>query len=167
MFAEAYNCDFEPPPKPSWAERAKKQLYRPDYVLTHYVHYATVTRGLTQTKEEAKKLKQKWYRQFHEWSATDITTDEVNQAVMLHTKTTVPEYTMEWKERCKVGVKPAHGENCRIGFPWPHNDQKGTEKANPEGYGYNCFTNEILSKVWIPRLRDAISKRNARVNTLL
>lgn len=28
LFAEAYNCDFEKSPKPEWATRAKKQLYR-------------------------------------------------------------------------------------------------------------------------------------------
>ena len=56
--------DFEKFPKPGWAERAKKQLYRSDYVFAHYVHYATVTGGLLQTKEEAKKMNEDWYMHF-------------------------------------------------------------------------------------------------------
>lgn len=34
-FLEAYNCDSGGSPKPSWAERARKQIYKTDYVLYH------------------------------------------------------------------------------------------------------------------------------------
>jgi len=34
-FLESYNCDSGGSPKPSWAERARKQIYRTDYVLYH------------------------------------------------------------------------------------------------------------------------------------
>ncbi|KAL7537252.1 hypothetical protein ACHAXR_010984 [Thalassiosira sp. AJA248-18] len=163
LFAEVYNCDFEKSPKPSWAERAKKQLYRSDYVFAHYVHYATVTGGLLETKEKASH---DWHTHFRESRSTDKFTDEIRQAVMLHTKTTVPEYTTEWKTRCKAGFKPAHGQNCRVGFPWPQNDEKSLEKATPDGFGYNCFTNEKLNLFWIPKLRDAIEKRNIRIDHL-
>lgn len=166
LFAEVYNCDFEAPPKPGWAERAKKQLYRSEYVLAHYVHYATVTGGLVETIDEAKKANHKWDMHFRESREKDHVTDEINQAVMLHTKTTVPEYTTEWKERCAFGVVPGHGKNCRVGFPWPSNDDKVGEKSTPDGYGFNCFTNEKLSDVWIPKLRDAMENRNARVASL-
>jgi len=166
LFAEVYNCDFVASPKPEWAERAKKQLYRSDYVLAHYVHYATVTQGLVETIEEAKKANHRWDTHFRESQQTDTVTDESNQAVMLHTKTTVPEYTTEWKKRCKFGFKPAHGQNCRVGFPWPLNNDKGEKKSTPEGYGYNCFTNEILSEVWLPKLRGAMEQRNARVASI-
>lgn len=161
-----YNCDFEKPPKPSWADRAKKQLYRSDYVFAHYVHYATVTAGLLRTKEEAKKMNEDWYMHFRESRATDKFTDEIKQAVMLHTKTTVPEYTTEWKTRCKAGYKPAHGQNCRVGFPWPQNNERSPEKATIDGYGYNCFTNEKLNDFWIPKLHDAIAKRSERIDHL-
>ena len=167
LFAEVYNCDFEKAPKPRWAERAKKQLYRADYVYAHYVHYATVTGGLIQTKEEAKKLNQPWYMHFRETASADQFTDEINQAVMLHTKTTVPEYTTDWQVRCKEGVNAGHGKNCRVGFPWPNNNDQGPETATPDGFGYNCFTNEKLNDFWIPKLRDAIEKRNIRIEHLI
>ena len=166
LFVEVYNCDFEKSPKPSWAERAKKQLYRADYVYAHYVHYATVTGGLLQTKDEAKKKGEPWYMHFRETRKTDQFTDELNQAVMLHTKTTVPEYTTEWQTRCKEGVNAGHGKNCRVGFPWPQNNDNNPQKATPDGMGYNCFTNEKLNKYWIPKLRDAIEKRDVRIEHL-
>jgi len=162
LFCEVYNCDFEKSPKPSWAERAKKQLYRSDYVFAHYVHYATVTGKLLQTKEEAKKRNENWAMWFHESRARDMFTDEIHQAVMLHTKTTVPEYTTDWKTRCEAGHTPAHGGKCRVGFPWPENNENGQERATSEGFAYNCFTNEKLRNFWIPKLRDAMRARNVR-----
>jgi len=166
LFAEAYNCDFELAPKPGWAERAKKQLYRSDYVFAHYVHYATVTAGLLQTKAEAHKTGKDWYMHFRESKSNDKFTDEIHQAVMLHTKTTVPEYTTDWKTRCKVDFKPAHGQNCRVGFPWPQNNKDSLVKATSDGFGYNCFTNKKLTDFWIPKLIDAIEKRQLRIDHL-
>jgi len=166
LFAEVYNCDFEKPPKPSWADRAKKQLYRSEYVFAHYVHYATVTAGLLQTKEEAKTMNVDWPTHFRESRTTDKLTDEIHQAVMIHTKTTVPEYTTEWKTRCKAGIKAAHRKNCRVGFPWPQNNDEIIEKATTDGFGYNCYTNEKLNNFWMPKLRDAMEKRNTRTEHL-
>ena len=158
--------DVEKSPKPSWAERAKKQLYRSDYVFAHYVHYATVTEKLLQTKEEAKKRGESWSRWFHESKETDKLTDEIHQAVMLHTKTTVPEYTTDWKTRCKAGYKPVHGQKCRVGFPWPNNNENIPEKMTSDGFAYNCFTNEKLVNFWIPKLREAMNARHVRLQSL-
>ena len=166
LFAEVYNCDYEKSPKPQWAERAKKQLYRSDYVLAHYVHYATVTGGTVQTKEEADRATVDWHQHFRESRASDRFTDEIKQAVMLHTKTTVPEYTTEWQERCLAGITTAHGKDCRVGFPWPDNNDITPEKSTAEGHGYNCFMNEKLRDFWIPKLREAIDERSVRVEHL-
>lgn len=162
LFSEVYNCEFVQPPKPSWSERAKKQLYRSDYVLAHYVHYATVTQGLVETLEEAKKSNHPWAMHFRESREADRITDESHQAIMMHTKTTVPEYTTEWKKRCELGFKPPHGQDCRVGFPWPSNNDRGSDRAIPSGQGYNCFTNEKMSTHWLPKLRDAMEKRKSR-----
>jgi hypothetical protein len=135
--------------------------------MTHYVHYATVTQGLLETKSDAVKAGKHWSPSFHESSQSDRITDEINQAVMLHSKTTVPEYTTDWEDRCKLGVKNKHGHDCRVGFPWPGNTSTiGSEKSNQKGFGYNCFTNQKLNEVWIPKLRSAMQKRNDRVVAL-
>ena len=149
------------------AERAKKQLYRSDYVFAHYVHYSTVTAGLLETQEDAKKYKHAWHQHFRESHAVDKFTDEINQAVMLHTKTTVPEYTNEWETICKEGyIKPKHGHDCRVGYPWPQNNEHNPEKATADGFKYNCFTNEKLTNFWIPKLREAIERRSVRIEHL-
>jgi hypothetical protein len=44
-FLEAYNCDSVAPPKPGWGERAKKQLFRADYVVQKFVHYIPVSQN--------------------------------------------------------------------------------------------------------------------------
>ena len=139
----------------------------PDYVMTHYVHYATVTQGLLQTKDEALKAGRQWSPSFHESKTVDRVTDEKNQAVMLHSKTTVPEYTTDWSDRCKYGAKNKQGENCRVGLPWPGNTNTiGAEKFDENGLAYNCFTNQKLNEVWIPKLRSAMKNRDDRVAKL-
>lgn len=40
---QAYNCDRQKPGEKSKQMPAEKQLYRPDYVLHHFIHYSTVT----------------------------------------------------------------------------------------------------------------------------
>jgi hypothetical protein len=44
---ETYNCEPTTHPKPeAYGWRAKKQLYRPQFVLNHFVHYSVVTRRI-------------------------------------------------------------------------------------------------------------------------
>ena len=44
-FLETYNCEPTLLPKPQeWAWRAKKQIYMPNFVLNHFVHYSVVSR---------------------------------------------------------------------------------------------------------------------------
>ena len=93
-YLEAYNCDSSPIPKPEWAERARKQIYRADFVPYHYVHYSTVTSGLlTEYKDNTKS----WRKDYTE--STERVTDEANEAIMLHTKTTTAEQTTRWNKR--------------------------------------------------------------------
>ena len=42
-YLETYNCEYIKTPKPERFARAMKQLYRPNFVLSHFVHYSTVT----------------------------------------------------------------------------------------------------------------------------
>lgn len=42
-YLETYNCEYIKSPKPERFARAMKQFYRPDFVLSHFVHYSTVT----------------------------------------------------------------------------------------------------------------------------
>lgn len=80
-FLEAYNCDSAGSPKPSWAERARKQIYKSDYVLYHYVHYSTVTQQIMETY--ANHSKGPWTRRNKERPPIQRITDEFEEAVMV------------------------------------------------------------------------------------
>jgi len=162
LFLETYNCDFVPTPKPSWADRARKQIYRPEYVLQHYVHYSTITKGFARTYKEAKEGGFKWMPRYQDTEPIERVTDEINEAVMVHTKTLVPGDSVQWQERCKKDFEESHNKRCRIGFAHPNN--KVVEgAANADDFKYNCFTNEKLTNYWLPRLHDAMKKREARL----
>lgn len=51
-FLRLYNCDFIKPPKPKRFSRAMKQIYRPDFVLQHFVHYTTVTTDIARIYDD-------------------------------------------------------------------------------------------------------------------
>ena len=51
-FLEVYNCEFIKPPKPDRCARAMKQIFKPNYVLSHYVHYSTVTKDIARLRKE-------------------------------------------------------------------------------------------------------------------
>lgn len=156
-FLETYNCDFVPLPKPDWSDRAKKQIYRPDYVLSHFVHYSTVTKGILVTSKEDENWNY-WYR---ESKKSERFTNELEEAVMIHSKTTVPGNTKGYKRICKLGYKGSWKEKCRVGFPIPNNVL--VENATtPEGYGYNCYTNQKVTEKYAPALRAAMNKRTGR-----
>ena len=42
-YLKVYNCAYIKPPAPDRFARAMKQIYRPAFVLSHFVHYSTVT----------------------------------------------------------------------------------------------------------------------------
>jgi len=152
-FMEAYNCDSSAIPKPEWAERARKQIYRADYVPYHYVHYSTVTNGLI---EEYKDNPENWRRSYYE--KTERTTDETNEALMLHTKTTQKEQTARWAQRCHYQFEKKW-RGCSVGFAWPNNTEDLANDHNKDGMQYNCFTNDNIENYWVPKLREALAKR--------
>ena len=169
-FLEAYNCDPVPLPKPSWANRAKKQIYRPDYVLNRFVHYSTVTKGLVETYAEYQNRTsgRPWHRMYAEQTERYI--DEVKEAVMIHSK------TIDWN-RTKNYAKNCHqssttNRNCLVGYPWPINTTLSPDEARNDskyydtsianhtydenGMNFNCYANPIVERYWVPRLRSRL-----------
>jgi hypothetical protein len=156
-FLDAFNCDSAPVPKPSWADRARKQIYRADYVKYHFVHYSTVTEGILQTFAENPD---KWQRRFGERPPSERVTDEENEAIMLHTKTTSAKQTANWINRChfEFGKK---WRGCYVGFPWPNGTvAEGDGSHREDGMEYNCWENDKITSYWGPRLREALAKRH-------
>ncbi len=157
-FLQAFNCDGSPTPRPNWADRARKQLYRPSYVLNHFVHYSTVTKGLISTYAQIGK--QNWSRYFEEEAPSERRIDEIHEAMMIHTKSLDNSQTRHWDQKCRFDF-PKKYMGCSIGIPFP--DMKGEivqETYNIEtGLEYNCHVNRHTDEYWAPRLEMAMMKR--------
>jgi hypothetical protein len=155
-FLEAYNCDSAGSPKPQWADRARKQIYRADYVLYHYVHYSTVTQGHVQAYNETPIAE--WKHRFSEKAPSESTADELTQAVMVHTKTIAKDMTGEYERRCRFDWS-RKWMGCWVAYPWPKNVAREKDAHDAKGMEYNCFINENVDNYWVPRLRDALTRR--------
>ena len=141
-------------PKPAFARRARKQLFRADYVLDHFVHYSTVTKAhLDMYKDNPDG----WTR-FLPKDPTERFVDEIQEATMIHTKTAGIEDTRNYRNRCNVGFEK-RWKGCFIGFPWPNNQEvQGLNQS--DGTEYNCFVNEKVEDYWLPRLKESMIKRH-------
>lgn len=47
-FLSIFNCDSVKPPRPRGYFTNMKQIYRPDFVLSHFVHYSLITRDIAE-----------------------------------------------------------------------------------------------------------------------
>jgi hypothetical protein len=57
---QAYNCDRQKPGEKVKQMPAEKQIYRPSYVLHHFIHYSTVTVTSNMNQDDVKKAGRKW-----------------------------------------------------------------------------------------------------------
>lgn len=151
-FLEAYNCDSAGSPKPAWADRARKQIYQPDYVLYHYIHYSTVTEGYLRTYNETPG---KWSHRYSEKAPIERTTDELNEAVMIHAKTIKKDMTSGYERKCRFDFEKKW-LGCWVAYPWPNNTVGEEGAHTADGMEYNCFINKQVDDYWVPRLRKQL-----------
>jgi hypothetical protein len=83
---QAYNCDRQKPGAKKEKMPAEKQIYRPDYVLHHFIHYSTVTAMSEMNREDIEKLGRKWKSGNPFPDPLSRFGDENSEALMLHTK---------------------------------------------------------------------------------
>jgi hypothetical protein len=57
---QSYNCDRQKPGEKVKQMPAEKQIYRPDYVMHHFIHYSTVTKTSNMNQEDIEKSGLKW-----------------------------------------------------------------------------------------------------------
>lgn len=156
-FLEAYNCDGSESPRPEWADRARKQLYRTDYVPLHFVHYSTITRGLLDIPQGGKDSN--WIRFYDEVPPSERVPDELNEATMIHAKTITLGHTAGWKNRCRYDFKKKW-LGCYVGLGWPNNTKSETDTYDQvTELDYNCFVNPNVENYWIPKLNEALKAR--------
>lgn len=153
-YLETYDCESDPLPKPANKWRAMKQLYRPWYVLNHFVHYSTVTKRILDHPEQPSPL-------FIEKAPFERRVDELHEAFMLHTKTTPPpEATKGWKQRCSSRSAGSRSSKpCPVGIPFPLNHDAAATLSNVSsttGLVYNCYQHERIQYDLVPKLKAAL-----------
>lgn len=127
---------------------AEKQIYRPDYVLQHFVHFSTITRFTLLTNAEtllvgmtpATRVAPDPFSRF---------ADELQEVTMLHTKAMATQDTAAWEKRCTGEMKRG---TCRIGVPYPDLNTSSTVTKDEKGWLYNCYVNPVIENYWVPRL---------------
>ena len=83
---QAYNCDRQKPGAKKEKMPAEKQIYRPEYVLHHFIHYSTVTALSDLNREDIEKLGRKWNPRNPFPDPLSRFGNEKSEALMLHTK---------------------------------------------------------------------------------
>ncbi len=157
-FLQTYNCEYIKSPKPDRFQRAMKQLYMPEYVLSHFVHYSTVTVDLARTKDQTEPGKYKTYARTSD-PRTERFIHEINEGVLVHAKSIMPEEAVPRNARCKFKVHPG----CLVGIPCS-DDLPFDDKTHQDGFidkdgrFCNCWKNQKLEKLWIPLLEDSLKK---------
>ena len=83
---QAYNCDRQKPGAKKERMPAEKQIYRPDYVLHHFIHYSTVTLLSEMNRKDIEKSGRKWNSRSPFPDPLSRFGDENKEALMLHSK---------------------------------------------------------------------------------
>jgi len=110
-YMETYNCEPTTHPKPqSWAWRAKKQIYRPEFVLNHFVHYSVATRQIID-RPDLESLR------FIERQPFERRVNETSEGYLLHSKSTLPEMTANWHSKCPLKATSGSIKDCKVGIP--------------------------------------------------
>lgn len=158
---QTYNCDRQKGTKKQQMP-AEKQIYRPDYVKLHFVHYSTVTTLSAANKTEYDKMTNvKWH-----WPMTKDNfarfSDEINEGAMLHSKAMATPDTAGWETACKnESWLP-----CRIGFPYPEGVEEPTVSHDANNWTYNCFVNQKIEKYYVPLLEEAMKTTQKQYDAL-
>jgi hypothetical protein len=155
-FLQAYDCERTTLPKPGYGWRAKKQIYRPEFVLNHFVHYSTVTRRLKESPYEDSPL-------FIQRYPYERRVDELTEGFMLHTKTTNPSSTRGWNQSCR-GTLVSERKKCPIGFSFLQNEtgfvQNEKSPLTLEGYARNCYAHGRIQNDLVFKLEELLQKVN-------
>jgi len=157
-----YNCEYIRPPKPERFQRAMKQIYRPAFVLSHYVHYSTITKPMTEYYGRKLASSQQSNAKFHprveDWEWGDTFLDELEEGCLSHTKSIVPHETMYRSSICKLESNQA----CPLGYQCPDSTEfvdKLHQKnvfTDQEGNYCNCWINHHLEDTLIPLMEEEL-----------
>ena len=157
-FLEGYNCDRQKPGHKTKVMPAEKQIYRADYVTQHFIHYSTVTKTSTLKSDEFDRLFGRG-RLFPD--PLSRFGDEVNEALMLHSKAIARQDTAGWERNCHFNHTGRSFDQCRLGIPWPEGQDATHHEShhNPDGWLYDCYVNRRIDDFWGPQLRAKLKEK--------
>lgn len=189
-FLRTYNCEFIRPPRPDRFQRAmvskvtvysiiffryiltfecvKKQIYRPSFVWSHFVHYSTVTADVARLYQDYGPNEPYVAKANHpafQKSSPEVFLNELTQGVLLHSKSVLPHETMYRSSICRVNSTL----QCPVGFECPvhvqFSDELHTKNVftNDEGKFCNCWTNPRVEQVFAPKLERALKDHERKV----
>lgn len=151
---QAYNCDRQKPGEKVQQMPAEKQIYRPDYVMHHFIHYSTVTKTSNRNLEDIEQSGLK----YKNWTAFPDQLqrfgNEVSEGLMLHTKAVATQDTIHWEETCKASYK-GYG-TCRLGNPYPEDMSMVDESKGDDGWKYNCYVHKKVDHYFVPHLEEQL-----------
>jgi hypothetical protein len=137
-FLKVYNCDYIKPPRPSRFARAMKQIYRPSYVLSHFVHYSTVTADIARYHKDNPNMTAE--DELPDWENVgadkEIFLDELEQGSLIHARSVLPDETIYRLDMCRS--KSRH--KCPLGYVCPDTTEWIDDKD--ERYILNPFVDE-------------------------
>ena len=148
---QAYNCDRQKPGQKRSKMPAEKQIYRPDYVKQHFIHYSTITELSEMNREDLEKIGREYKPKGAFPDPLSRFGNEETEGLMLHTKAVATQDTIDWETVCKATYD---GHNlCRLGNPFPDGieDEDILKKGDANGLSYNCYINHKvrLLVLWV------------------
>jgi hypothetical protein len=161
-FLKVYNCEYIKSPKPERFQRAMKQLYRPDFVQSHFVHYSTVTTELSERKFNHSRA---FKRAGTNNPKNERFVDEINEGVMIHAKSMAPNEGISRATSCAYKKTM-----CNIGIECP-DDLPFDDKTHRDGFLHgngtycNCWINQKVETLWAPKLEVELRKLQPKVVT--
>jgi hypothetical protein len=157
---QSYNCDRQKPGQKKESMPAEKQVYRPDYVLSHFVHYSVATVQSEKNYTEYTKDGFQWKpRAFPD--PRQRFGDEINEGLMIHTKAVARQDTSGWERMCHINnsyLAIRKQGLCRLGVPFPDDWTLRSSNATSEGWAYNCYVNHQVEDFLVPQLEKQLSK---------
>jgi hypothetical protein len=180
-FLNVYNCEYIRSPKPERFARAMKQIYRTSYVLSHFVHYSTVTADLAQTYSE--------YYYTHDYATNDtknnaaaplpymrnlneragqlrspeLFMNELTEGALVHARSVLPHETRRRSAECYYGSK----SGCMVGYLCDDSVafidvlHKNNSFQNPDGKYCNCWRNPVVDEILVPLLETRIKEASS------
>mmetsp|Transcript_18408 Transcript_18408/g.42647 ORF Transcript_18408/g.42647 Transcript_18408/m.42647 type:complete len:175 (+) Transcript_18408:622-1146(+) len=150
---QTYNCDRQKGAQKKEQMPAEKQLYRPNYVRLHFIHYSTVTELTMMNKVETHAAGLQWSRHVHADPKSRFA-NELNEGTMIHAKAIATQDTAGWLDACKT----PGGGMCRIGNPYPDDAETKNLTADEDGWLYNCYVNDKVETYYVPLLGQSVKE---------